>query len=403
MGWGLVVVAGLVTFSVACSGGDDDGGGSSSGEQHRLRPELVDVADDGFYVVPDPLPAGEHGDLLRYQLVADPPDGVTWYRVMYLSETVNGEPTVVTGVVTVPDGDPPEGGWPLVSHAHGSTGLDDPCAPSVSLDADRLYAPELILLSSSATGHRVVVASTDYEGLGGPGRHPFLVGESEGRSVLDMALAARQLPGVAVGERTAIAGYSQGGHAALWANQIAADWTPSLDIVGTMAGAPASELLSSTDGLPAEVRDQFDVGVVVGLAAGYPEADPQEILTPAGLDVARRLERECPPVPGIDPQTPLLQSHPDETEPWSTLLAENTPGQVAAPTPILIVHSAEDGNVPIAGSAALLDRLCAVGQVVERRVLPTGDHVTAAVPAYQQGFDWFDSLWHGDSPTSSCP
>ncbi|HEY3143202.1 MAG TPA: lipase family protein [Acidimicrobiales bacterium] len=400
MGCGLVVLVGLVTFFVACSGGDDDGASSSDGP---MEPEMVDVSDDGFYAVPDPLPAGEHGDLLRYQLVTNPPGGVTWYRVMYLSETVAGEPTVVTGVVTVPDGDPPVGGWPLVSHAHGSTGLDDPCAPSVSLDGDRLYAPELALLGASAATHGVVVASTDYEGLGGPGRHPFLVGTSEGRGVLDIALAARQIPGVEVGDRTAIAGYSQGGHAALWANQIAADWTPSLDIVGTMAGAPASELLTSTEGLPAEVRDQFEVALVAGLAAAYPEADPQEILTPAGLDLARRYERECPPVQGLDPQTPLLQSRPAATEPWSTLLEENTPGQVAGPTPILIIHSAEDANVPIAASAALLDRMCAVGQVVERRVLPTGDHVGAAIPAYQQGSDWFDSLWNGARPATSCP
>jgi hypothetical protein len=108
-------------------------------------------------------------------------------------------------------------------------------------------------------------------------------------------------------------------------------------------------------------------------------------------------------VQGLDPQTPLLQSHPDETEPWSSLLQENTPGQVAVPTPILIIHSAEDANVPIAASAALLDRMCEVGQVVERRVLPTGDHVGAAIPAYQQGFDWFDSLWNGARPATSCP
>ena len=32
------------------------------------------------------------------------------------------------------------------------------------------------------------VVRTDYEGLGTPGDHPYLVGVSEGRSVLDMAL-----------------------------------------------------------------------------------------------------------------------------------------------------------------------------------------------------------------------
>ena len=36
----------------------------------------------------------------------------------------------------------------------------------------------------------VVVAATDYEGLGTPGPHPYIVGASEGHSVLDAAVAA---------------------------------------------------------------------------------------------------------------------------------------------------------------------------------------------------------------------
>ena len=66
-----------------------------------------------------------------------------------------------------------------------------------------------------------LVAFSDYEGLGTPGRHPYLVGESEGRSVLDAAKAAAQLPGADAGDQLAIWGHSQGGHAALWAAQLA--------------------------------------------------------------------------------------------------------------------------------------------------------------------------------------
>ena len=37
------------------------------------------------------------------------------------------------------------------------------------------------------------VAETDYEGLGTPGVHPYLIGSSEGRSVLDIVRAAREI------------------------------------------------------------------------------------------------------------------------------------------------------------------------------------------------------------------
>ena len=59
--------------------------------------------------------------------------------------------------------------------------------------------------------------ATDYEGLGGPGPHPSIIGVSEGRSMLDASRAAGQVPGVYLSDTTAIAGFSQGGHAALWA------------------------------------------------------------------------------------------------------------------------------------------------------------------------------------------
>ena len=37
------------------------------------------------------------------------------------------------------------------------------------------------------------VVRTDYEGLGTPGAHPYLIGASEGRAMLDMVRAARKL------------------------------------------------------------------------------------------------------------------------------------------------------------------------------------------------------------------
>jgi hypothetical protein len=36
--------------------------------------------------------------------------------------------------------------------------------------------------------------STDYEGLGGPGSHPMLIGVSEGRSMLDAAAPPARSP-----------------------------------------------------------------------------------------------------------------------------------------------------------------------------------------------------------------
>ena len=68
-----------------------------------------------------------------------------------------------------------------------------------------------------------VVAATDYPGLGTPGPHPYLVGESEGRAVIDSVRAARDLEKVGASTRYAVWGHSQGGQAALFAGEIATD------------------------------------------------------------------------------------------------------------------------------------------------------------------------------------
>ena len=86
-----------------------------------------------------------------------------------------------------------------------------------------------------------VVVRTDYQGLGSAGIHEYLVGAAEGRSTLDLVRAARKLD-KRVSNRFAVAGHSQGGHAALWAAKLAPSWTPDLKLGGTVAFAPASHI-----------------------------------------------------------------------------------------------------------------------------------------------------------------
>ena len=56
----------------------------------------------------------------------------TIYRVMYVSKSVRNQPVAVTGVIAVPNGTPPAGGFPVVTWGHGTNGMADVCAPSLS-------------------------------------------------------------------------------------------------------------------------------------------------------------------------------------------------------------------------------------------------------------------------------
>ena len=182
----------------------------------------------------------------------------------------------MSGTVSVPKGRPPRGGWPVISWAHGTTGIADRCAPSLDSPFDPAhgliaYAYPLLERWLKA-GYAVV--RTDYEGLGTPGAHPYLIGRSEAYSVLDAVRAARKLD-TRLGRRVVIAGHSQGGQSALWAASLAGRWTPELKVRGTVALAPVSHLAEQTPLLP----NLKDPGALSGLVAmilrGVDIAQPQ--------------------------------------------------------------------------------------------------------------------------------
>ena len=365
--------------------------------------EHFESDESGFYDLPDPLPKGNHGDLIRVQPIDGAPQGAKWQRIMYLSESVPGSPIAVTGVVTVPDTEPPPEGWPLIANAHGTTGIADACAPSVSLGGDGTYAAELKLLSGRVASDGFVLVSTDYEGLGVEGRHPYLVGVSAGRSVLDSLLAVQQLSGVRTAPAVGIVGYSQGGHAAAWANQLASNWAPELSIVGVLAGAPATEVpdfvaADSSDTRP--LLQAREVLVTAGLAASSTDLDVSDALSAAGLEVLDQLDEGCEP--DLSAGQALTRVKLTETEPWASALKTNVPGSTRGAAPVLIVHSRTDAVIPIGQGEAFASRLCATGQVVEMRELPDGEHVPTAVPAYLQGLEWIQGLMDGAAPVSTC-
>ncbi|HET8620702.1 MAG TPA: lipase family protein [Acidimicrobiales bacterium] len=405
--WPAAGLALIVALAGACSGsepsdaGDDDAGPDSPATDDVAAVEPFTGPD--FYDVPDPLPGGEHGTLIRYEPVEGVDlGGAAVWRVMYLSEDVAGEPIAVTGVVGIPAGDAPRGGRPVVSLAHGTTGVADECAPSKQPEGGGMA----LLRPFLDAGY--LVAQTDYEGLGTPGRHPYLVGESEGRGVLDAARAAASLPEAEPGEQLAIFGYSQGGHGALWAGQLAPEWVPELDLVGTVAGAPATELpliFAAGGRLPIA---GFLYMIIAGFGDAYPDAPLSAVLTPAGEAELPAVDDGCTRdvighFAGMD-SSALLVPGGAGREPWASLAADNNPGNVRTDEPVLILHSAADEVVPAGLSASLFERMCGLGQVVERRVYENGHgHGAAAPGAVADGLAWIEQRFAGEAAISTCP
>ncbi|MFM8527003.1 MAG: alpha/beta hydrolase family protein [bacterium] len=223
---------------------------------------------NAFYNAPDRVVRkAPHGKALRAQAAPqqfqDTYGGATVKKILYKSTDGRNRPVEVSGLLMVPSGTAPPGGWPLITWLHGTTGLADECAPSRDT-AEELGGGYIAYANATINnwledGYAVV--ATDYQGLGPPGLHEYLIGTSEGKSALDSVLAARQV-NTAIGNKYAIAGHSQGGHAALWATKLARRYLRNHTLVGTVAYAPASQLSEQ-----AHLINQFTTnGGLAGLA-----------------------------------------------------------------------------------------------------------------------------------------
>ena len=196
--------------------------------------------------------AAKPGDLIAANPVASQVAGSKAWHVTYWTQDENRQPLQVTGLVLAPD-TPPQGPLPVLAWTHGTWGIDPACSPSVSPN----FWLQTAGLNASAKG--MVVVAPDYIGLGGSAvRHPFLAGVPTAQAVLDGVRAARQIPGAGAGNRFAVWGESQGGHAALWTAQVQPGYAPELQLVGAVAAAPPTDLKANLRQAPnATVRTFF--------------------------------------------------------------------------------------------------------------------------------------------------
>ena len=361
-----------------------------------------------FYVPSDPLAPGPPGSLLRAEVVtgvAGVPAGATMWRILYRSRSIYDDDIAVSGYVVVPPGPVPAGGWDVVSWAHGTTGITPSCDPSMFRGRPYLL-PDLA--DFLRAGH--VVAATDYEGLGG--LQPYLVGESEGRGVLDAARAAHQLPGVAVSPTTLIYGHSQGGHAALFAAEMAPSYAPDLRVVGVAAAAPATglSLILAVAGTPTgQGALSFLIEAGWSWAHTYRDLPPTDLFTPAGVSLAPVLTAGClldtltgiasRKVSGSDVFLPGLASSPVV----GAHARLNDPGRVRTAAPILVVQGTADTTVPPALTDAYVDDMaCPVGDSIDYLHVDGATHATIPQAAAPDVLAWMADRLAGRPPPTTC-
>ena len=315
-----------------------------------------------FYRPPSPLIHARAGSIIRsrkFDVSPALPAGTKAYRVLFHTTSATGGDLAESGVVVVPGGTPPPGGFPIVSWAHGTTGVASMCAPSLDGTASLPHLATLLR-------NRNIVVAADYRGLGAPGLHPYLVGASEGEDVLDGARAARSLLGATASNAVVVLGFSQGGQAALFAGEVAQTYAPDLYIAGIAAIAPVTSVLDlapTGDLPPPSGQSAFTAMVLYAWAHHYPSFDLTAVLTPAGLADLSAVSTSCVDQVAtiFDAVAPARFFLPGWMQDPAVQAANqaNRPGGAPTSAPILVVQGTADEVVPFAETTRFVNQhLC---------------------------------------------
>jgi len=365
------------------------------------------TAQTPFYEAPLSVLSGAPGTLVRYEPMFGAPLGAAAYRVLYRSTDFNGNPILVSGVVIVPQGPAPDGGRPIVAWAHPTSGVVPHCAPSLAF-----FFFQQVQGLRTFVEQGYVVAATDYPGLGTPGPHPYLVGESEGRAVIDSVRVASAMPGAGGGTRFVVWGHSQGGQAALFTGMIARRYAPELALLGVAAAAPATQLATLMDDDIDTIGGKNITAMTLWSWQRVFAAPMDRIVDPRALPTIDRLAEECIEGPFdlfVRQRTgrPLEQyfltvDHPAQVEPWRSLLANNTPGTLPPDIPVFLAQGTADRVIRPAVTESYAKSLCRAGSKVRLMSLPNVGHGFAASASVLDAVDWATARFAGEVPPDDC-
>lgn len=350
-----------------------------------------------FSLVPAQAAARPRGTLLSVQPLPTSlwvPGTARAYRITYMSSDGFGRPAVTSGEVMIPRGRAPQGGWPVVDWAHGTSGLADSCAPSRVGPAEK-QRDFTYLATWMRQGYAIV--GTDYAGLGTPGLPAYLNGRSEAHNVVDMMTAARNLNGrLPVANRLArkyvIIGQSQGGGAAIYTARYATAFGGrALDYRGAVGtGTPANiekvllPLGPKTPPVPISAGiTSYIAYIFASLRHFHPELGIDGILTPEGEKYLALAQTMC--VNQFDAILGGVNPGDWFTRPVATLpnFAQTLSDYMAMPTsgfdkPFFMANGAVDTDVPMAIVLEYVLELKANNQPVEWHTYPTDHNGTMA-------------------------
>jgi dienelactone hydrolase len=370
-------------------------------------PLVGDMDLSPFYRWRQTLPA-KPGVMLRQELApaqADITSASLKQRILYTSTDLRWKAGIVpvSGTLYLPNSTPPAGGWPLVAWAHSTLGVADICAPSWAghKPRDATYIQRWL-----ENGFAVV--ATDYQGLGGPGPHPYLNWEAEGRSVLDSARAALAAYPDKLAKKVFVTGQSQGSGAAIGATRIAPSYAPELPLQATVATGVVSTFPKGPYKPPSTAIGAPTYIALLMLGGALPDnAPPPDSLMREKGEVLLMMAREgCSPDVRAVAQKEGITATNTFKEPIDKIEARLMPvtdmTPVKLPVPVLLGTGQADKVLVPRRQFAAVKALCAAGSDIVWKTYPGATHNGGLLASFPDALALFKTVLAGQKVASNC-
>lgn len=367
-----------------------------------IEVKMLQAKISSFYSSEVDLKNKKPGEVLKIEEMKAPVVGGKAYRLLYVSQLPNDSLVPVSGMVFVPNKESESRN--IVAWAHGTVGLGETCAPSRRLIPNANLEPWLSMMMDKGW----IVVATDYTGLGVKGQNQYLVGESEGRDVLNSIRAVKNLTEFNPGEKAVVFGHSQGGHSALYSANIQQEYAQEIDLLGIVAAAPATELNSVFEvaydkpllwAIVPEIFVSWDKSYDLNtkiLNSSHDTFEENEEI--AKLCIENKVSQA---LIFKNASKPYFSSNPNKDLSWYNAFKSESP----APTkniPTLILQGLADDVVSPNATALFVSKSCKQASDLESLWYKNVGHVELPNVTSDDSVDWIANRFNGESMKSNC-
>lgn len=356
-----------------------------------------------FYDTPSNLLGSKPGDLLRSEKFGRYilPPGATAIRILYHSLDAEGGAVATSGVVLIPAGKAPAGGWPVIAWAHGTSGVARPCAPSAMKD---VYYGDEGLDQMLKAGFAVV--ATDYHGLGTEGPHQYVNKSAQAYDVI-YSIPAAHAAVPTLGKRWVVDGHSQGGLAAWGVAEMEFRLKdPSYLAAISVAGATHLQGLL-TDLANAKSAGFYMPFIAFGVAARFSDFEPESMLSSLAMKNYQNIARKGCWLYGFatyagDPPGSMVKPGWTELPAVKSFVAESLTTERPVAGPILVIAGEADQSVAISGVRATVAAACRKNMNVTFRSYPGLDHDPTMTNSTPYQLVWIRERFEGKPAKGNC-